>query len=120
MQREERDVRELGAHHQGQQQPLPVPLQLRLQIPGVKARVRDASLRRGPGKLARQEQITGFALPVVEPDASVFWASVIGQFYTGGPRRDEIYRRGAGPDDPDTAFRGGGGRFHEDGLKKSI
>ena len=97
-----------------------MPLQLRLQIPGIEARVRDAGLRRGPGKLARQEQIADFALPVVEPRAFVLWSAVIGQLYTVGLGREEIYRRGAGPGDADTAFGGRGGRFREDGLKKSI
>ena len=82
--------------------------------------MRDAGLRRGPGRLARQEQIADFALPVVEPHAFVLWSAVVGQIYTVGLGREEIYRRGAGPGDADTAFGGGGGRFHEDGLKESI
>ena len=108
------------AHQQVQRQPLPVPLQLRLQIARVEARVRDASLRRGPSKLARQKQITDFALAVVERHAFFFFDSVISEIYTVGLGRDEIYRRGAGPSDADTAFGGGGSGFHEDGLKQSI
>lgn len=70
-----------------------MPLQLRLQIPRIEARVRDAGLRRGPGKFARQKQITDFALPVVEQHAFVLWSAVIGQLYAVRPGRDDIYRR---------------------------
>ena len=97
-----------------------MPLQLRLQIARVEARVRDAGPGRGAGTLARQEQIADFALPVVEPDAFVLGSAVVGQRDAVGRGRDEVDGRGAGPGDADAAFGGRGGRFHEDGLEESI
>ena len=97
-----------------------MPLQLRLEITRVKARVRDASPRRGPGELARQEQIADFALAVVELRAFVLWSAVVGQLDAVGRGRDDIDRRGAGPGDADAASGGRGGRFREDGLKESV
>ena len=97
-----------------------MPLQLRLQISRVKARVRDAGPWRGLGELARQEQITDFALAVVELHAFVLWSTVVGQLDAVGRGRDDIDRRGAGPGDADTSSWGRGGRSREDGLKKSV
>lgn len=97
-----------------------MPLQLRLQISRIEAHVRDAGPGRGAGKLAGQEEIADFALPIVERDASVLWSAVVGQIDAVGLRRDDIDGRGAGPGDADAAFGGGSGRLHEDGLQKSI
>ena len=97
-----------------------MPLQLRLQISGIEARVRDAGPGRGPGKFARQEEIADFALPVVERDTLILWSAVVGQLDAVGLGRDDVDGRGAGPGDADAAFGRGGGRFYEDGLKKSI
>ena len=97
-----------------------MPLQVRPQITRIKARVRDASLRRRPSELAREEQITDFALSVVVLHAFVLWFAVIGELHAVGPGRHDVQRHGAGPRDADGAFGGRSGRCDEDGLEEFV
>ena len=97
-----------------------MPLQFSLQIAGIKAGVCNASLRRGPSKFARQEQVAHFTLPVIELHACVIWSAVTGQIHTVGLRREEIQRRGARPGDADTTLGRGGGSLHEYRLEEFV
>lgn len=98
----------------------PVPLQLRSQVARVEGCVDDARLGRGPGALARQEDVPDLGLPVVELHALVLGAAVLVQDHPLWPRAGDMHGDRGGPRDADGCCRGGGSRLCQEGEKQLV